>query len=97
MISDDTIRAGAVRFLLREHAFLPDAERVDDVAAAAGEARDATRAERVIRAMADETTAPVAYKPGTGRTLVGLELDSVSEALYWIQRYDESELPFGFR
>lgn len=100
MVSNDTIRARTIRFLHRQFAYLRlsgNAERVDDVAAAAGDARDLAHAENVIRRMAESATSPVAYKDGTGETLVGLDLDSVGEVVYWIRRYDESELPPGMR
>lgn len=96
--TDDTIRARAVWFLHTRFAYLPlsgNAERVDDVAAAAGDVGDEAHAATVIRRMAERTTAPVAYKDGTGETLVGLDLDSVSETIYWMRRYDPSELPPG--
>ena len=49
MISDDTIRARAVWRLHRQGAYLPNnGERVDDVAAYAGEPRDIAHAERVV-------------------------------------------------
>jgi hypothetical protein len=96
--TDDTIRARAVRYLHERFAYLRlsgNAERVDDVAATAGEAKNVDHAETIVRDMAERTTAPLDYKEGTDETLVGLDLDSVDEAMYWIQRYDRSELPPG--
>lgn len=96
--TDDTIRARAVRYLHERFAYLRlsgNAERVDDVAAKVGEAKHVDHAEALVREMAERTTAPLAYKDGTDETLVGLDIDSVDEAMYWIQRYDSSELPPG--
>jgi hypothetical protein len=96
--NDDTIRARAVWFLHQRFAYLQlsgNAERVEDVATAAGGAKNVAHAETIVREMADRTTAPVAYKDGTGETLVGLNLDSVDETIYWVKRYDSSELPTG--
>lgn len=98
MVSNDTIRALAIQYLHTRLAYLPmSAEPVTDVAAFAGEAQDLAHAENLIRRMADETVSPIAYQDGTGETLVGLRVDTVEEVLYWIRRYDPSELPPGLR
>ena len=56
------------------------------MAASAGEPRGIAHAERVIRQMAKTTTSPVAYKPNTGMTLVGLQIETRSEVIYWMRR-----------